>query len=36
MFIIFGIIFNVNSKEGERFLEADQCVQELQDAEKDF
>lgn len=36
MFIIFGLIFNVNVKESERFLEKDQIVQELKDAEVDF
>ena len=35
MFIIFGLIFNVNTKEGEKFLQADQIQQELADAEKD-
>lgn len=36
MFIIFGLIFNVNVKDNERFLEKDQIVQELKDAEVDY
>ena len=36
MFIIFGLIFNVNHKEGERFLEQAQIKQELAEATKDF
>ena len=36
MFIIFGLIFNVNHKEGERFLEQDQIKAELKEAVKDY
>lgn len=36
MIVIFGIIFNVNIKEGERFLDQSQVKQELEDAERDF
>ena len=36
MFIIFGLIFNVNIKEGEKFLQSDQIAQELIDADKDL
>jgi len=36
MFIIFGLIFNVNIKENERFLEEGQIKAELADAEKDL
>lgn len=36
MFIIFGLIFNVNHKDGERFLEQDQIKAELKEASKDY
>lgn len=36
MFIIFGLIFNVNTKEGEKFLQSDQIQHELVDADKDL
>ena len=36
MIVIFGIIFNVNIKEGEHFLENIQVQQELKDADQDY
>jgi len=36
MFIIFGLIFNVNMKEGDRFLEQPQVESELAEAETKF
>jgi hypothetical protein len=36
MFIIFGLIFNVNHKDGERFLEQAQIKLELAEATKDY
>lgn len=36
MFIIFGLIFNVSIKDGERFLQKDQISNELVEADKDL
>ena len=36
MFVIFALIFNVNMKDGERFLEQTQVESELAEAEKKF